>query len=475
MRFSLRSRLAPALAIAAAALLAACSGSGKAAIAPTLAAAPASTIAPSDSTTPSPSDISTTPDTTNVIADSMALTADDINAKCASLSVAVIPTDSSSPTEGSTETDGDGGGDLGSGLDDPTDTTGSGQPEAITSHGVVVVSCSQPVNALIAVDLAHGTDLWNHPLQSVDPNAGSSQDTVGEYLLGVGDQNAYILTVTSVAATGLKDAYVTRTVSAVNIQTGGTAWTQPLAPNDRQDSNTDGRITETPGPTAGHREVVVALGGMADNSAFDADTGHPLWRVPDLNSLVDSNAAVQFVAYNLALFTDEDDNGQPELGAVDVATGKTRWVQSSDGTSVSLDSDVTSELVGSQFWFIGKTGVDAYDVGSGEHTVHKLFPTSFDKLIATPTRTVALVDGTLRCFVTGDWSRPLWSVTAGDVTPRLVTDGTLLVTAQSGDQMLSMTDGSIIGPTPNGVPGNGPVIDGLQIAGDGIFAYSPPT
>jgi len=337
------------------------------------------------------------------------------------------------------------------------------------------VTCSDPINALIAVDLVHGADLWSHPLQSVDPNAGSDQDTVSDHVLGVGDQNAYVLTVTNVAATGLKDAYVTRTISAVDIQTGTTAWTQPLAPDDRQDGSTDGTVTETPGPTAGQREVVVALSGIDDNSAFDAGTGHPLWRVPDLASLVGSDATVQFVGYNLALFTSEDDNGTPQLGAVDVATGKTRWVRSSDGTSVSLQSDEKTDLVGTQFWFIDEKGADAYDISSGAHTVHKLFPTSFSKVLATPTRTVALVDGTLRCFVTGDWSRPLWSVSAGDVTPTLITDSTLLVSAQAGDQMLSMADGSILGTTPDGVPGDGPVVDGLQIAGDGVFAYSPPT
>jgi hypothetical protein len=471
----------PALiaAIATTALLTGCGGSRKTSTS-TLAAAPASTTAPSESSTPSPG--GTSPDTgSNIAADSMALTGDEINTKCAGLPGTAAPTDgtsptdntnptdSISPTDGSTETDGAGGG------DDSTDITGSGQPTAITSHGVVIVTCSQPINALIAVNLVRGTDLWNHPLQSVEPNAGSSQDTSGEYLLGVGDQNAYVLTVTNVAATGLKDAYVTRTISAITIQTGDTAWTQPLASDNRQDNSTGGTITETPGPTAGHREVVVALGGIDDHSAYDAGTGHPLWRVPDLTSLVDPNATVQFVANNLALFTDADGNGQTQLGAVDVATGKTSWTQSIDGTNVSWDSSVKSELVGSQFWFIGHTGVDAYDLASGKHTVHKLFPTSFDRVMATPNRTVALVDGTLRCFVTGDWSRPLWAVTAGDVNPELVTDSTLVLRAQSGDQLLSMADGSIIGPAPDGVPSDGPVVDGLQIAGDGIFAYSPPT
>ncbi|MDQ1743360.1 MAG: hypothetical protein QOE23_1699, partial [Pseudonocardiales bacterium] len=229
---------------------------------------------------------------------------------------------------------------------------------------------------------------------------------------------------------------------------------------------------EVPGPTAGQREVVVALGG---NSAFDAGNGHPLWRVPDLNSLVDSNTSVQFVAYNLALFSGEDDNGHQQWGAVDVATGKTRWAREVDETSISPRSDVPLQLVGSQLWYISGSGVDAYDLLSGDHTVHKLFPTSFDKVMATPTRTVALVDGTLRCFVTGEWARPLWSVSAGDVSPQLVTDTTLVVSAQSGNQMLSMADGSIIGPAPTGVPGDGPVVDGLQITDGEVFAYALPT
>jgi hypothetical protein len=468
---SLRSGLVPAIAVAGLLLLAGCGGSGKAAtVAPPTS--PTATSTSSDPATPSTSSSSDAAST--VATDSMALTSDEINAKCAGQSGTTTPTDSTSPTDDSTDSsssDGDGSGDT----SDST-TTGSGQATAITSHGIVLVSCSQPTNELLAVDLVHGSDLWSHQLQSVDPNAQSGQDTVSEYLLGTGDQNAYVLAVTNVAATGLKDAYVTRTVSAINLQTGNTAWTQPLAPNDRQNSTTDGTVIEASGPAAGHREVVVSLNGLNDNSAFDADTGHPLWRVPDLVSLVGSGATVQFVSDNLALFTDTDDNGQPEFGAVDVATGKVRWSQGIDGTTiVNLGSDAKTELVGSQFWFIGQTGVDAFDITSGKQTVHKVFPTSFAKVLATPTRTVALVDGTLRCFATGDWSRPLWSVTAGDVTPERIADNTLVLQAQSGDQLLSMADGSIIGAAPEGVPGDGPISDGLQITEDGVFAYSAPT
>jgi len=471
---SLRSGLVPAIAVAV--LLAGCGGGEKAA---TVAETPESSTATStssDSATPSANSSSDAAST--IAADSLALSTDEINAKCAGPSGTTTPTDTASPTDSASPTDDstDGGSSDGGGDASDSTTTGNGQATAITSHGIVVVSCSQPTNELLAVDLVHGSDLWSHQLQSVDPNAQSGQDTLGEYLLGTGDQNAYVLAVTNVAATGLQDAYVTRTVSAVNLLTGNTTWTQPLAPNDQQDSNTDGTIIEAPGPTAGHREVVVSLKGIDDNSAFDADTGHPLWRVPDLSALVGSGATVQFVADNLAVFTDTDDNGQPEFGAVDVATGKVRWSQGIDGTAtVNLGSGAKTELVGSQFWFIGQTGVDAFDITSGKQLVHKIFPTSFAKVLATPTRTVAVVDGTLRCFATGDWSRPLWSVTAGDVTPEQIADNTLVLQAQSGDQLLSMADGSIIGPTPEGVPGDGPIVDGMQITDDGVFAYSPPT
>jgi hypothetical protein len=104
-----------------------------------------------------------------------------------------------------------------------------------------------------------------------------------------------------------------------------------------------------------------------------------------------------------------------------------------------------------------------------------LYPTAWTHTLVTPTYTAAYVSGTLRVFRTGDWSKPVWSVTAAETTPLVMTDQALLVQADSGTLILSMADGSIL---QSGVDaGNGSqdaLVGGLLPTDSGILELAKP-
>ncbi len=246
----------------------------------------------------------------------------------------------------------------------------------LLNHAVAILSCDTTPATLLGLDVATGAVLWTHPLRdtSTDPTttdaAGAS--TAETVLPGPGS-HVYLLDVTRVPATGLAAAYTTRTITALDEHSGDQSWTQPLEAEDRQDSGNGGTVLETPGPGDGATQVLVILD---EYSSFDAATGKPLWRraTPDNQPT--------YVGYNLALSTAPSDTGDAtNLTATNLATGKPAWSTALANGQSAVTSDsgsYTGQLAGHTYWTFAATGYDTFDVLTGKHTGHAVYPARVD-------------------------------------------------------------------------------------------------
>ena len=345
--------------------------------------------------------------------------------------------------------------------DSSADTTSSAEEDVlqIRQSGVVLVQCTMDSDVkLVAVDARAHAVLWNIDLAQGGDN---SDDTNG--VLEGGSAHVYLVTVTDHPADGLQAEYFTRTVTALDEQTGTQVWTQPLEPNDKESYNPSGNVNE--GPTA-DEAATVALVNVDDYSAFDANAGTPLWRVPELDPM-DRFDDSTYAAFGRTMSTTWNNNDNVLLNGVDLGTGKIEWTSPAD-TMASSGSGEPWGMDGESMWWIYEGGYDAWDVKTGEHTAHGVIPTSFQNPLVTPKYTVALVDTSLRAFHTGDWARPLWSVDATSAEPEVVTDESVVVNADSGTLLLDMGDGSTIseGDESDYTAGEPPV-DGLSLNGYG--------
>ena len=349
----------------------------------------------------------------------------------------------------------------------------SGQVAELLTGGVAILNCT---DGLTAVDVPTGSVLWTRALASSANAATDSTDagpTTTETLLSNsgGGRNVYLLAMTTVPASGLADGYITRTITALDPHTGTQSWTQPLEPEDKQDTTSDGSALETPGPMDGSTQVIVNLDAY---SAFDAASGKPEWRTakPDTNPT--------YVGYNLALSTDSSNSPEDtfDLIATNLATGKTSWTdQLADSQSVlASSSGFTGQLVGHTYWTFSDTGYDTFNILTGQQTGHALFPTAWTHTLATPDLIATYVDGTLRLFHTGNWTAPIWSVSAADTSPLAITSKALLVQAPSGNLVLNASDGSIISRDValSGNASQDQLVDGLLNLGDSVLELAPP-
>jgi len=400
-----------------------------------------------DSGTP---DASSTPTASTAAVGEVVLSEDAVDQACS-------PSGNAATTDGSSYADGDYGYN-----DDSDGDEGSGEIKQLLPNGLALVACgaSGSGDSVGVIDEASGSMLWTHAIgDSKDDGYGgtgaANAGTVSYRLDGAG-QNVYLLDVTTVAPSGLKAGYLTRTVTALDARTGQTVWTKPLEPEDREGTETSGTALETPGPSDGQVQVLIHLTGY---SSFDAATGTPLWRAPELPS------DATYVGYNLAIRVDARYGGVYHLVATDVSTGKQAWSLQVEANTAIAASDPLTERVGHTYWYFGSSGFDAVDLLTGKQTKHVLYPTSWQSTISTPTKTLAFVDGSLRLFTAGDWSKPLWSVAADDTNPRVLTDDAAVVAAPSGTLLLSSSDGSILSSGNDNLSGasQDEVFDGLLL------------
>lgn len=337
--------------------------------------------------------------------------------------------------------------------------------------GTAILTCSGTTDQLVGLDVPTGAVLWTHPIADTSADAGNNTSPTTTESLATGPgRHAYLLDITDTPASGLDSEYFTRRLTALDARTGATSWTQPLEPEDKQDSNSQATVTEAPGPSAGTTQVLVTLD---EYSAFDATTGKPAWRIatPDTEPT--------YVGYNLALSTAPSDSSDAtDLVATNLAASRPAWTDElpSNQTTISSGANYTSQVVGHTYWTFADTGYDTFDIVTGKHTGHAVYPTSWTNTLATPTYIAAYVSNTLRLFHIGSWSKPVWSVQASaNARPLAMTDRTLLVHADSGDVLLNMTDGSILDSAVNaGNAAQQNLVDGLLPTDDGILELAPP-
>ena len=313
---------------------------------------------------------------------------------------------------------------------DSTDATGSssGSIMGVLPGAVAIISCGAQV---AGYDLNTSQTLWQEPI-GADPSA--SGDGAPAITVALAGQHIYAFETDTVAADGLIAAYTTAHLTSYNPKTGQPAWSQPLEPGNKTIDTSSAKVIEIPAKTDGQTQTIVSLSDA--DIALDSASGVQQWTRAPLDQ------SVTYLGSDLGL---KVDTGDPVvLTALDNATGRQVWQQSYPSADVALTSQNIPELVGHTIWFFATTGYDTFDLSTGAHTAHVLYPLAFQHVLSTKSLTMVYVDNSLRLFHLGNWSKPLWSVTSDDATPLAVTDAAVLVNSATGPQILSGDAGTLL-------------------------------
>jgi outer membrane protein assembly factor BamB len=322
---------------------------------------------------------------------------------------------------------------------DGTSPTASvaGSITSVLPGGIAILACGTEV---AGYDLRAGQILWQKSF-GTDPNA--SGDDAAKITVVYATQHIYELETDTVPADGLIAAYTTAHITAYNARSGEIAWSRPLEPGNKKIDISDAKVIEIPAKADGRLDTIVSLGGANIGDAvgldigLDSATGASLWHREPLV------AEVSYLGDNIALQVEVSD--PIVLTALDTATGRQAWRQTYPTADLVIAGNTPTqpELIGHTIWFFGTTGYDTFDLTTGSHTAHVLYPVSFQHVLSTTSLTMAYVDNSLRLFHLGKWSKPLWSVTSDDATPLLVSDTVNLVSAAGGLQVLSTDAGRV--------------------------------
>jgi hypothetical protein len=348
--------------------------------------------------------------------------------------------------------------------------------------GKAVIGCDTTDRAgdsqvtLVAYDLMAGRVLWTYEVPSG-----------ADYTIG----SQHILEVDSTdhPAIGLKAEYTTYTLTAVELTTGQKSWTIPyetwLSSDDTQ--NTNGlAVSEGPhGGSSASNEIVVSY---FDTSGFDAATGKLLWKGPkgdgssfsyELHSVSNGDqypsSDVTYVAAGVAvdltadgLVTGESATTGTQLWEVDFPD----WLY---GAVTQAAVSGTVEVNG------GDAGYIRYDVTTGHVLGSGQFPSNFGNSLLTSDYAVGNTGTQLVLYSLANPKTPVWSVAADQsVTPLAGGSGHVLVSAPTGEEILSTSNGSTTATVPDADDfenANGlDLVDGL-VAGDNndILELDPPT
>lgn len=323
---------------------------------------------------------------------------------------------------------------------DSTESTESTESTAgsiinVLPGAVALISCGAEV---AGYDLNAGQVMWQQPFGT---GTSTSSDDAAKITVVYASQHIYEFETDTVPADGLIAAYTTAHLTSYDTETGQLAWSHPLEPGNKKIDVSDAKVIEIPAKADGHLESIVSLSGVNIGAGtgldigLDSATGDQLWKRAPLEQ------GVTYLGDNLALQVDTSD--PIVLTALDIATGRQVWQQTYATSDVVLTEGVTLELVGHTVWFFATTGYDTFDLATGKHTAHVLYPVSFQHVLSTTSLTMAYVENSLRLFRLGNWSKPIWSVTSDDATPLVVSDTVILVNAASGIQELAADTGSV--------------------------------
>jgi outer membrane protein assembly factor BamB len=320
---------------------------------------------------------------------------------------------------------------------DSTESTEStaGSILSVLPGAVALISCGAEV---AGYDLNAGQVMWQQPFGT---GTSTPSDDAAKITVVYATQHIYEFETDTVPADGLIAAYTTAKLTAYDIRTGQLAWSYPLEPDNKQIDASDAGVIEIPAKLDGQLETVVSLSGPnigADvglEIGLDSATGSQRWRRAPLEE------GVTYLGGKLALQVGTSD--PIVLTALDTATARQVWQQAYTASDVVLADGVVPQLQGHTIWFFATTGYDTFDLATGKHTAHVLYPVSFQHVLSTTSLTMAYVDNSLRLFRLGNWSKPIWSVTSDDATPLVVSDTVILVNAASGIQELAADTGSL--------------------------------
>jgi outer membrane protein assembly factor BamB len=316
--------------------------------------------------------------------------------------------------------------------------------------GKLYVECA---GGVLVLDAFSGTVDWSR--------ANQATDAIAERLIMAAD-HLFVVQTTTFAAEGLNAAFVSRSLTAVDLHTGNESWTTPLEediPKADRPSSDEATVVEGPSGDAAHpAEVIVSLGEV---TAFDQQTGARIWVRP-ANKFTDS-----YLGYGLNVNFDGT-----TWTATTVRTGKPVWTK----TVPAVDAG-TPYLIDTAIWAIGSSGVLSVDVRTGQLLLNRVYPKEWSEHLVTPDLSVVYDGKSLQLYRTSDVRHPLWSTPGDSVQPLFVTASIVVVKSDSGVHALDGKTGQLRDDIvlPDGVSDAAGLEDGLLVLPDhSVYELAPP-
>lgn len=325
----------------------------------------------------------------------------------------------------------------------------------LLAGGKALLTCQ---GGVLGLDLFSGQVMWER--------SDGATEGVGEVLV-LGSAHLFVVQSTDHPASGLDAEYVTREVSAIDLNTGTSSWAQPLedvVPKSDRNTNLKPNVSVTETPASSVNSAMVVVVQLARYSAFDAASGAQLWDAPEIKG--------SYVGLGVSLDT-QPTSGGPGWTGYDARSGRVLWQK-----QVPDVGGNTSVLEGTTIWQVGSSGVLGIDATTGRMLLNRLYPDGWTSPLVTPALTAAYSGGGIQMFRTIDLRHPLWSAAGDEAKPIAVTRDLLIVSAASGLVALDAHTGTLRPDVtlPDTASGSDwQVTDGLSVMSDNsVFELSPP-
>ncbi len=310
---------------------------------------------------------------------------------------------------------------------------------------------------ILVVDLRTGGLLWRRPIQP-DEN------------VQVGTDHIFVVSTQNVPASALATAYPERVITALNAKDGTSAWTGPFEdwiPQQKRNTDTSTlEVDEGPSGDASHPNYAVAA--LDGTTVFDADSGAVIAQNPQR---YDTQASGSYAGYGTILIYGLQDNDYTDhRTGLDARNGAQIWDLHLPESSRfdQVRQDVIDDA--GNMWEFGGQGFYAYSLRTGQAAAQGTYPAGWDHVAGSPAGVAGWNSTTQQLsFVTPqNPGTPVWTISAEDTSPELVTPDLVVVEGPRGLVMLDTKSGHTVNElTGVNLPSNPTEVAGFVVAADG--------
>lgn len=322
----------------------------------------------------------------------------------------------------------------------------AGEGSTLLPDGRIALECAD--GELVAYDLAGGYVAW-------------SIDTKPYVEYTVGADHVLLVSRTTTPPTGLQGSTTTYTLTAKSTSNGKTVWTVPFT--DQGDVSSDDDFTvayEGPSGNPAHPDETV-LQYSTSMTSFDSNTGATIWHEA-AGGYITSQAYYEdvgpYLGYgvNLAVHATSPDQSSFVEEATSPASGASVWQEPVPAAAGAID-DPTPEAImpdgQGNAWLFWDTGYDARNIATGAEIAAGAYPAGWnvdtgflsdDNVYFEPPYALYTDGSHLELYNLQHVSAPVWSVPADDVSVDAAGTKNALVSADAGDKIISLSDGSIV-------------------------------